>query len=432
MTTKNSKIVFGIITSLFLVFYFLRLSSGIFKIADSFEYLSTSETLKKGIYFIQSYDFTNAETATKRPILYPIFLLINSIVNIKIVILIQTFFGILNTYLILKCLKKLKITIHNYIILIVLLTPSIFIYTQLIMSEWLVMTLVLVMTYTFLHEFTKKRFLLIQILTILLALTKPVFFPIIYFNFIYFAIFLYRKKIFSLYLFFPIIFLFSYLKINEYKTGYTHFSSIENINLIDYNLYYFKSFTESQEIADKWRNSVYEKGEQFQTYAARNRYYKETAIGEIKSNLWGYSAYHFFTSVRGIIDPGRFDIMTFFKKEDGKQGFIEILNNHKTLGTLLNKHTFWIFALLIPILVMQLIKLICFGAFLYQNKRSLLTYQFYPIVVLILYVFLTGPVNCSRLMMPMQGLLIIITIHQLNIFFQNKRKSKTKENNLLS
>ena len=122
------------------------------------------------------------------------------------------------------------------------------------MSEWLVMTLVLVMTYTFLYEFTKKRFLLIQILTILLALTKPVFFPIIYFNFIYFAIFLYRKKIFSLYLFFPVIFLFSYLKINEYKTGYTHFSSIENINLIDYNLYYYKSFTESQEIADKWLN----------------------------------------------------------------------------------------------------------------------------------------------------------------------------------
>lgn len=414
MTTKNSKIVFGIIASLFLVFYFFRLSSGIFKIADSFEYLSTSETLKKGMYFIPSNDFTNAEAATKRPILYPIFLLINSIVNIKIVIFIQTLFGILNTYLILKCLEKLKITIHNYIVLIILLTPSIFVYTQLIMSEWLVMTLVLVMTYTFLHEFTKKRFLLIQILTILLALTKPVFFPIIYFNFIYFAIFLYRKKIFSLYLFFPVIFLFSYLKINEYKTGYTHFSSIENINLIDYNLYYYKSFTESQEIADTWRNSVYEKGKQFPTYAARNRYYKETATEEIKSNFWGYSAYHFFTSVRGMIDPGRFDIMTFFKKEDGKQGFIEILNNHKTLATLLNKHTFWIFALLIPIFVMQLIKFICICTFIYQNKLHLFHYRFYPILVAIAYIFLTGPVNCSRLMMPLQGLLIIITVYQLN------------------
>ena len=425
MTTKNSKIVFGIIASLFLVFYFLRLCSGIFKIADSFEYLSTSETLKKGMFFIQSNDFMNAEAATKRPILYPIFLLVNSMVNIKVVIFIQTLFGILNTYMILKCIEKLKITIHNYIILIVLFTPSIFIYTQLIMSEWLVMTLVLVMTYTFLYEFTKKRFLLIQILTILLALTKPVFFPIIYFNFIYFAIFLYRKKIFSLYLFFPVIFLFSYLKINEYKTGYTHFSSIENINLIDYNLYYYKSFTESQEIADKWRNSVYEKGKQIPTYAARNRYYKETATEEIKSNLWGYSVYHFFTSIRGMIDPGRFDVMTFFKKEDGKQGFIEILNNNKTMASFLNQQNLWIIVILIPIFIMQLLKFFCFCTFVYQNKYHLFSFRFYPILILILYIFLTGPVNCSRLMMPLQGLMIIITLHQLNKFQRSFKKMKS-------
>jgi len=377
------------------------------------------------MFFIQSNDFMNAEAATKRPILYPIFLLVNSMVYIKVVIFIQTLFGILNTYMILKCIEKLKITIHNYIILIVLFTPSIFIYTQLIMSEWLVMTLVLVMTYTFLYEFTKKRFLLIQILTILLALTKPVFFPIIYFNFIYFAIFLYRKKIFSLYLFFPVIFLFSYLKINEYKTGYTHFSSIENINLIDYNLYYYKSFTESQEIADKWRNSVYEKGKQIPTYAARNRYYKETATEEIKSNLWSYSVYHFFTSIRGMIDPGRFDVMTFFKKEDGKQGFIEILNNNKTMASFLNQQNLWIIVILIPIFIMQLLKFFCFCTFVYQNKSYLFSFRFYPILILILYIFLTGPVNCSRLMMPLQGLMIIITLHQLNKFQRSLKKMKS-------
>jgi len=432
MSNKKETVVFATITFLFLLFYFFRIYSGIYKLADSSEYLSTSELIKSGKYFLIISDPHNAEIATKRPFLYPFFLLINSFSNLKFVLFIQTLFGIFNFYIILRCLKKLNITLPYYSVLIVLLTPSIFIYTQLVMSEWLVLTFFMLLLFVFSHEFTFKRFFFIQILTVALTATKPVFFPIIYFNLLYFSIFFYKKKVFSIYLFLPIIFLFSYLKFNNYRTGFTHFSSIENINLIDYNLYYFKSNLENKELADKWKDSIYQEGSKLKTYVAKNEFYKYAALTEIKSNFFQYSWYHFYTSIRGMIDPGRFDLMTFFKQENGQEGLIEILNSNKPFATLLNNKNVWVYIFLVPIFVIQLIKFSCFAFFIYQKKNKLFSYKFYPILVLLLYVFLTGPVNCSRLMMPMQGLLIIITIYQLNTFLQKLKASKLaiKKNHL--
>lgn len=431
MSIKKETVVFEIIITLFFVFYFFRISSGIFKLADSYEYLSTAQLIKNGNYFFPTSDIQNIELLTKRPFLYPLFLLLTFVSNFKFVLFIQTLFGILNCYIILKCLKKLNITIHAYSFLIFLFTPSIFIYTQLLMSEWLAMTLLMILVYTFLHEFTRNRFILIQVLTLLLAATKPVFFPIIYFNLLYFSIYFFRKKVFTIFLFLPIIFLFGYLQFNHYRTGFTHFSSIENINLIDYNLYYFKSNKESIASADKWRDSVYEASTNYKTYADKNAFFKRTATTEITSNFIDYSWYHFYTSIRGMIDPGRFDLMTFFKKEDGKEGFIEILNSEKSLVSLLDKKHVWIYYLLLPIFIMQVIKFICFGTFIFHNRTKLLSFRLYPICIVILYVLLTGPVNCSRLMMPIQGILIIITFYQMTIFFkkyQNRISDKSVSN----
>ena len=158
---KKKVIILSIIAALFMLFYFIRIYSGIFKLSDSYEYLSTAELIKSGKYFLPANDSYNSVIATKRPFLYPLFLLISFFSNLKFVLFIQTLFGIFNFYIILQCLKKLNITLPYYSILIVLLTPSIFIYTQLVMSEWLAMTL-FVLLFTFLHEFSIKRFLLFK------------------------------------------------------------------------------------------------------------------------------------------------------------------------------------------------------------------------------------------------------------------------------
>ena len=121
MNDKKKILVFSIVASLFLLFYFLRIYSGIFKLSDSYEYLSTSELIKSGKYFLPANDTYNSEIATKRPFLYPLFLLIGFFCNLKFVLFIQTLFGIFNLYLILQCLKKLNIALPYYSILIVLI-----------------------------------------------------------------------------------------------------------------------------------------------------------------------------------------------------------------------------------------------------------------------------------------------------------------------
>jgi len=150
------------------------------------------------------------------------------------------------------------------------------------MTEWLCLLLLTFLAFVLLHTFSKKRFIIIQIITLLLAATKPVFsINSILILFIFLYIF-FRMKTFSFALFLPSIFLICYLSLNNYKTGYRHFSSIENINLIDYNLYYFKSKKESREIADRWKDSVYHENVKYTTFKEQSLFLKTVGENEIQ------------------------------------------------------------------------------------------------------------------------------------------------------
>ena len=414
--SKKESIILIVISIVYIIFYVLRLTSNIFILSDSKEYLYTSDLIYNGKYFFSTSDLNLSELLTKRPFLYPLFLLLINIFTIKIILLIQTLIGILSAYIILIILKKAQIQSSYWVILFFLLTPSIFIYTNLIMTEWLALFLFTILTFLLFQVFSKQRFIYIQIITVLLATLKPVFFPLIYFNLVFFSIYFFRKKIFSIFLFLPILFLISYLSFNQYRTGYFQYSSIENINLIEYNLYYFKSYKESQKDADIWKKSIYDSTEKLLTFKEKNDFYKQEAKTTINQNLISYSWYHFFTSIRGMIDPGRFDLMTFFKKEDGKQGFLEVLNSNKSFQTILYSKYLWVYLVLIPIILFQIIKFLCFLYFIFQDVPKLNALQFYLFCLALLYIFLTGPVNCSRLMMPLQGFLIIITLKKLKQF----------------
>lgn len=137
-------------------------------------------------------------------------------------------------------------------------TPSIFIYTHLIMTEWLVMFLLTLLFWLLIQKWRTKYFRYIQFIVVILAFTKPVFYPLIYFNFVFFIFYFLKTKVFSFWVFMPLIVLQLHLNFNEKRTNFRHFSSIENFNLIRYNLYYFKSKSESKSNADRWLNSIFD------------------------------------------------------------------------------------------------------------------------------------------------------------------------------
>lgn len=405
--SKKEIKIFSAIGILYILFFFLRIISGHYYLPDSYEYLEVAKTINSASYFNTS----EATFITKRPFVYPFFLSFFIHFPIVLVLFIQTVISLFSVYVFFKILKKLEVKISFSIVLIFLFTPSIFIYTQLLMSEWIVVILLNLLTLILLNPFSKKNFLFIQFITILLAFTKPVFYPFIYLNFIFFSFYLIKNKTFSIWIFLPILVLQLYLFHNEQKTGFYHFSSIENYNLINYNLYYFKSSKLGKVKADNWHNSIYaNKNYVNKSFKEQNIYLKKTAINEIKNNFISYSFYHFRTAVRGVFDPGRFDIMTFFEKENGKQGFLEILNGNKSFKSLFNHKMIFILVLLIPIFLLNVIKYFYFVKYIFNNNHSLfLTYFF----ILFTYnVLVTGPVNSSRYMMPFQMIIIGFAIKE--------------------
>jgi len=400
--SKQEKKILTYIGLLYFLFLLFRIVSGNYFLADSYEYLEVAKLINNFTYFENA---SNSELSTKRLFIYPFFL--SFFVNIPVVfiLLIQTIISFFNVFVFFKLLKNLEVKITRLLIFILFFTPSIFIYSQLIMSEWIVLLLLNILILILLEPFSKKTFILIQLITVLLAFTKPVFYPFIYINFLFFTCYLIKNKIFSIWLFFPIIILQLYLFHNEEKSGYKHFSSIENYNLINYNLYYFKSSKLGKDEAEKWHKSIYEdKNYENKNFKEQNIYLKNVGISEIKNNFLSYSFYHFKTAIRGIFDPGRFDIMTFFKEEDGKQGFLEILNGNKSLQSLFKDKMIFILILLIPIFLLNIIKYLYFTKYALKNKHSVLILYFF--LLFVYTILISGPVNSSRYMMPFQMIII--------------------------
>ncbi len=396
---------------LFVVFFVFRILSHKYFLTDSYEYLDIG---KKIFHFSIFNTNIDPKTVTRRPFFYPLFLALFYNFNIIVTLIIQCLIGIFNVFILCKILKKFKVEIKKSFILFLILTPSIFIYSQLIMSECMVMLLLHLLFWSLIKPFSKNNFIFIQVITVLLAFTKPIFYPYIYINLLFFSMYLFKKKMFSIWLFVPIIVLQLYLNFNESQTGYKHFSSIENSNLINYNLYNFKSVTLSRHEADVWLKAVYNADYEDKNYAEQNIYLRAIATNEIKNNLFQYTKYHLFTAVRGVFDPGRFDLMTFFATENGKQGFLEILNGRKSIFDLLKSKFVWVYFLLIPIFLINLIKWFYFSKYLFFNKLNVLVYYF--LLLGLYYILVLGPVNCSRYMMPFQGIIICIAVIEIGRF----------------
>ena len=413
--SKSENRVLANIGLLYFLFMLFRILSGNYYLPDSYEYLEVAKLINNFTYFENT---SEIELTTKRPLVYPFLLSFFVSFPIVLIIGIQTIISLFSVFIFFKILKKLEIKITNLLVLILFLTPSIFIYTQLIMSEWIVLFLLNILALTLLEPFSKRNFIIIQLITVLLAFTKPVFYPFIYINFLFFSYYLIKNKTFSIWLFFPILLLQLYLFHNEQKSGFKHFSSIENYNLINYNLYYFKSSKLGKEEADKWHKEVYaNKNYLGKNFKEQNVYLKNVGISEIKSNFFSYSYYHFTTAIRGIFDPGRFDLMTFFDKEDGKQGFLEILNGNKSIQSLFKEKMFIILIFLIPIFFINIWKYFYFIKHIVKNKHNTLILYFF--ILFIYNILVSGPVNSSRYMMPFQLIIIGFALKE----FQKKTTS---------
>lgn len=419
MKRKNnnfSKSIFTLII-FYIVLLLLRLWNGNFYLVDSYDYLEVAKLIIQGDYFI-----TNDPIVSRRPFFYPLFLTLTFTLNPFVIVFFQSILLFLSFYFFYKVIDFYKINNSYLKLILVLLTPSIFIYSQLVMSELLILFLISVLFYLYIVHFKWENIKYAQLIITLLAFTKPVFYPFVFINLVLMLVYFYKVKRFNFWVLLPVLAVLLYINFNQNKFGYKHFSSMENKNLIYYNLYYFKAKNESKEVADQWISNI-NASLKDKNQEETNDFLKEVANDEIKANLFSYSFYHISTGIRGVFDPGRFDLMTFITIEDGKQGFLEILNGNKPFSSLFSKKSLLlVYFLLIPIFLALLFKWFHFFKFYLTKKRSFSEYFF--LVFIGYYILITGPVNCSRYMMPLQLVLITFVLVSINENrFKNARQN---------
>lgn len=405
-------------------FFMARISNGNFRLIDSDDYFYTAELIKSFNYFSSTTDFIEGVNLTKRSFLYPLLLLFPGFLNDYLIIILQTILSLFNLYLVLKIFRNLGGKSYKWITFLIFLSPSIFINTHLIMTETVVTTLILGLFLLFSNKLNARRILYIQLLICCLVFLKPAFYLFTIINIVFFLIYFIKTKTFQFSIFIPFLLTLTYIGFNQQRTGYAHFSSIQNINLIDYNLYLFKMNQQGVEKADLWKETVYKNAEEHKNFKEISEYLEEVGKSEIKKNLIPYSFFHLKCALRGMFDPGRFDLMTFsHEKQNPSEGFMQLLNK-KDFGSILKglfdyKYKI-VIILLIPIFLANIFKWLFAFNYLWQKRNSLNFRNGYLILLFGYSILISGPVNSCRYMVPLQGIVIVIAVLGWEHFRQKK------------
>ncbi|WP_108804885.1 glycosyltransferase family 39 protein [Aquimarina sp. Aq107] len=444
MTIKISPFTIGLI-GFHLLFLIIKIFIGDFFLMDSYEYYELAKNILTNFEFY-SRDLNDAidyRHYTKRPPLYSIFIIISSLfLKTKIgILLCQNLISICSILLIKKVFEENNFKINNGLFFFFIITSiNQFIYSNLIMSEIFFQFIIVLLIYR-LHQCLKtpswKNVLWYQIVIILLFLTKPVFYLFIVPN-IFITYLLYKKtKIrfspFSAIL--PILIFILYVSWNFKRTGSSDFSSIQNINLLEWNLKYFHENKFGAEKARTISNQIKQDAIAINSYKKQQDFIKREVISYLKDDIVGYGIFHAKGCVRIFIDPGRFDLFNFFKmhSENPEVGLLHHINNKGVRGaiTFLKNQPIPLLFILSIILIFNLLKGVGFIWFWIKNYRET-SFILATILFIILYIVaLTGPLGASRFFVPILPSYLIISVlgfsnltTSLKSYYTEKKRKK--------
>ena len=421
---KNKQIVLCTLL-LHMLFFLIKINLGDFYTADSKGYLYLAENIKDSFTFYSADLNLNIRFSeyTKRPPLYGIFVLLFSLAlkSQVILIFIQNILSISSILLSYKLLDEHFIKSNRWIYFILVLgsmTPLI--YSNLIMSEVLFQFLMVLLIFTIFKIIKNKSWkylILFQLIIILLYLTKPVFYLFVFPNLLLGLWF--SKSIENAFWsgLIPIVSLLLFMVWNQSRTGHFEFSSIQTINLVDYNFYFFHMNLYGEDTALASRRNIDELALQRETYKEQQKERTRLAVNEIKKELPKYVIFHLKGCLRMFFDPGRYDIYKFFQFENSDQvGFLRYLNKDGISGaTEFYKSQPLLIVILLPIiLLLNVIKFVGFVKFVISVKFYANPHIWFPLLLICYIVGLSGPIGSARFMLPilpfycffaMQGLL---------------------------
>ncbi|MEX0986519.1 MAG: hypothetical protein WD052_03495 [Bacteroidales bacterium] len=399
-----------IIVLIHLGFLVIQLFSQNYLLDDSKEYINTADNLiTEGILYCDDPEGdTDPAFYTKRTPGYPLFLLPVRLVTGSLVpvIILQMLLSIGAILIMLKIFKPGKNS-RYLLIALVALFPAQFIYANLVMSEILFQFVVMAAVAVFFRYIQTKKIKVLwyyQLLIITGILIKPVLYLFVIVNILLF-IYLYfrtRQRLVIISSLVPLIFVIIFGGINQHRTGYFHISSIQHINLVDYNLYFYMMNREGKEKAMEKREQIHEECNRHLNYRDQAICLSKSATDYFREDLKAYGLFHAKGMVRFFLDPGRFDLYHFFgiKSEPGR-GFLYQLNNGGLRGAwdYFLAQPVLIILLLLLIAMVNLLRLVGFLFFLF-NRQFNIEFRLFLLLLTGFLAFATGPLGASRFMLP--------------------------------
>lgn len=390
---------------------------------DSYEYLFLAKNiLTEGQFYAA--DLSKAidiDYFTKILPLYPLFLIIVSFgsFSLESIIFAQTLVSLLTLFLFEKYFLRDRINAKQLALfsLFIIITPSYFIYSKMVMSETLLLLFIVLFMIGYDKINTKTSLLKLNLngfSLITLFLTKPVF----YLFFPIYSIFLYLKtkniKKVSIVIGLILFCLLTYMGYNYHRTDYFHFSSIQRMGFVSFNTFYYQIQELGFEEAHTYTDSLHAlaKSNFPNDYKAYTSFLMDKSIAFCLQHPVNYSIYYAKGILVFFLDPGRFDIYNFLGWDKwGQDGLMTLIRTEGFSGifSYLKQQPLPVLIFLSGVLFANLIKLIGFIIYLFGFK-SLKLIDFFMISIILYVAILTGPLGAARYSLPIQFMLIYCSI----------------------
>lgn len=296
----------------------------------------------------------------------------------------------------------------------VLTFPAQLIYANAVMSEVLLQTAVMALMVTsllFIATTRARHLAWASGAMIVGALLKPVFAPMTVVMAGIGVVLAFQKK--KLHLAFigliPLGLALVYMGWNQQRTGYFHYSSIADINLLHYNAAGLIRQQKGIAAEEAWVTDVLREADTQPNFAARQRVIQRRAGRMLSAYPLLYARQHAQGMATFFLDPGRFDVSQFWGLAPPLGGGLQAQVRTSGLLRAVGRMPLGLLALLGTVLLANITRLFLAlrGFWQLRNGRPELRYGRWVAAGLILYLaLLTGPLGAARFLMPVWPLLL--------------------------
>jgi hypothetical protein len=368
---------------------------------------------------------TDYRLYSKRTLGYPLYLVFQNI-STTIALLSSMGLVLLNFFLGIQLLSSFGTKKRGYVLfaLLFVLHLPLLLHATFPLSDLLLCTVISASAMVF-YDFKNtlhSKLISIGLLWGLGLLLKPVLLPTILFSPLVYLYFRFNKSQGSVALLFPLIVFLVGSGINYTNTGQYEYSSISTINLGQYNakLAIAKGYgyDSAQAYVSRPEFSIPRTTEEYANYKSG---VNTLATSTIYENLASYLTVHIAGSIKMLLDPGRFEVYTFFNEPTADGSLTELVYAQRwdDLKSSLTGRPI-LFILFMLLFLLATVKLVAALFSLRQFKKLS-----FIILIAAYFVAVSGPVGAARFMLPVSIIyIILVSVGAENIlhFFQKSTK----------